>query len=196
MKQRRFLFLVTFLCIITSRGFGIPAKSIRSAVLAEVKKYPKLEIQDLYKLAYEAAMGNEHIMGNTDEARKYLNEELASIDTSSNEALIEYLFSDSTIARINLHAFKARNGNPEKLFDAMTKTAASIQPSTQWLRMFLGEIESLAANEKIPFKLQGVKNYFREMEQKKFPAVHHSKIVEERYHPSYRVVNVKWLSIQ
>ena len=62
--------------------------NIRRAVLAEVKRYPKLEIQDLYKLAYQAAMGNEHIMNDTADLQKSLNDDLAAVDAISDEPLL------------------------------------------------------------------------------------------------------------
>lgn len=171
-----------------------PSVNIRNAILAEIKKYPELEIQDLYKLAHQAAMGNEHIMADTIQAMKYLEEELASIDSSSAEPLVEYLRSDSAIARINLRSFKAQLGNPARLFAAMMKSAAKFEKSILLLRVFWGDIEILADEGNIPFKKDDLRKYFQEMEQQKFSPVHHSTIVTEKYHPAYRIVSDKKFS--
>jgi hypothetical protein len=195
MKQQLFLISVIFLCIITNEGFGRPAKNIYSAVLAEAKKYPKLEIRDLYKLAYQAAMGNEHIMNDTAAARIYLDEELASIDSSSREPLIEYLISDSSIIRINLRAFKARQGNSLKLMEAMIQTASNVQPSTDLLQQLWSNIETLAEEQKIPFNKMELDEYFQKMERQNFPAVHHSKVITDIYQPSYRIISKGTLSL-
>jgi hypothetical protein len=170
--------------------------NIRRAVLAEVKKYPKLEIQDLYKLAYQAAMGNEHIMTDTAALQKSLNDELAAIDALSNEPLLEYLTSDNSIARVNLRAFKAQQGNPTKLIVAMMQTSTSIQSSTGLLRQFWSDVEALADAGSIPFRKEDLDNYFSAMEKDNFPVVHHSQAVDSLYHPAYRIVAGKLFSIQ
>jgi hypothetical protein len=167
--------------------------NIRRAVLAEVKKYPKLEIQDLYKLAYQAAMGNEHFINDTAAVRNSLNDELAAVDALSDEPLIEYLTSD---ARVNLRAFKAQQGNPLKLIEAMIRTSSSVQSSTDLLRQFWSDVEALAEAGRIPFGKEDLDNYFNAMEKENYPAVHHSQAVDSIYHPSYRIVNGKLFSIQ
>jgi len=196
MKLQRLFITTTGLFLILNMGYGKPANNMRDAVLAEVKKYPKLEIQDLYKLAYQAAMGNEHIMSDTVTVQKYLEDELASVDTLSKEPLIEYLTSDRSIARVNLRALKARKINSDKLLQAMIRTEQSVKPSTDLLRQFWKDIESLAEEGKMPFTKEELGSYFNDMEQKNFPAVPHSKTVEDTYHPAYRIVDSKLFSIQ
>jgi hypothetical protein len=184
--------LLLALCICSSKE----VKNIRNAVLAEVKKYPNLEIQDLYKLAYQAAMGNEHILSDTLAVRKYLEEELASIDTLSEEPLIEYLTSDSSIARVNLRALKALKMNSKKLLKAMVQTAKSVKPSTDLLRQYWKDIESLGEEGNLPFTKEELSSYFNDIEQNKLPSVDHSKAVEGTYHPAYRIVDGTLFSIQ
>jgi hypothetical protein len=194
MKINRVLILIPIIVLTFGVGYGKEMKNIRRAVLDEVKKYPKLEIQDLYKLAYQAAMGNEHIMNDTAAAHKYLEEELASIDSSSSQPLMNYLTSDSSIARVNLRSFKAHKRNPAKLLEAMRKTASSFQPSQELLRSYLNDIETLAFDGKIPFKQNELNDYFQKMKQQNFPAVHHSKTVEENYRPAYRIISGREIS--
>jgi len=188
MKTRLLISAAFLLSMCTAPGFAKEATNIRSAILAEMKKYPALQMQDLYKLTYQAAVGNEHLMGDTAMARKYLLEELASVDSSSNEPYIEYLTTDSSVARINLRPFKARNGNPELLFQAMLKTTSLIKPSVETLRRFWSNVEFLAEEGKIPFKKKDLHTYFQTLEGQNFPAVHHSQPVKDTYHPAYRVV--------
>ncbi|MBN1397236.1 MAG: hypothetical protein JXA06_04305 [Bacteroidetes bacterium] len=171
--------------------YGREEKNIKDAVLAEVKKYAKLGIQDLYKLAYQAAMGNAHIMDDTVSARKYLETELASIDTLSDEPLVEYLVSDSSVARVNLRVFKKQKCNSDKLFTIMIKSASSINQSEELLQRFLDDIIELADKDCIPFEKDEVTAFFRDMKEKGFPVMHHSGIVNKEYRPAYRVLSGK-----
>ncbi len=188
MKTRLLISAAFSLSLCAAPGFAKEATNIRSAILTETKKYPGLQMQDLYKLTYQSAMGNEHLMGDTALARKYLLEELASVDSSSNEPYIEYLTTDSSVARINLRSFKAKRGNPESLFQAMLKSASLIKPSVETLRRFWSDVEFLAEEGRIPFKKKDLRAYFQMLEEQNFPAVHHSQPVKDTYHPAYRVV--------
>lgn len=188
MKRRQLWIIAVSLFIATSLSYGKTRQTIRTTILNEIKKYPKMEIQDLYKLAYLAAMGNEHIMSDTVAMHKYLEDELTTIDSSSREPLFEYLSTDSTIARVNLRVFKAQKGNPTTLVEAMVKTALIVKPSTDLLRWYWSEIEALSTEGKIPFKQQELKEYFFKMEQQKFPPVHHSRVVMKTYKPAYRII--------
>jgi hypothetical protein len=195
MNPKYFLIPSLVLSIFVYSGYARVRGTCRNAVLTEVRKYPKLEIQDIYKLVYQAAMGNEHIMADTVLVKKFLKEELNSIEASADEPLIEYLTSDSTIARINLRPFKAQKGNPDILITLMIKTAMSIKPSVEYLRFLWQDIEDLAVEKRISFSKDDLHSYFQEIEQQKFPAVHHSQAVKEAYHPAYRVISGKLITM-
>jgi len=196
MKSHRFFILALSLLLAVCICSSKEAQNIRRAVFAEVKKYPKLEIQDLYKLAYQAAMGNENIMDDKDAAKKSLDDELAAVDTLANEPLIEYLTSDSSMARVNLRAMKKQKKNSENLLEAIMQTASSVQPSTELLREFLSDLELLAEDGRIPFKKDDLSSYFSTKEKENYPAVRHSKAVDEEYRPAYRVVKGNQISLQ
>jgi hypothetical protein len=196
MESHRFFILAISLLLALSICSSKEAKNIRRAVFAEVKKYPDLQIQDLYKLAYQAAMGNDNITNDLVAVKKSLTDELAAVDTLSNEPLIEYLTSDSSIARVNLRAMKKQKKNSDKLFAAMVQTASSVQPSTDLLRQFLDDVEALAEDGRIPFKKDELNSYFSTMENQNFPAVNHSKTVDDEYHPAYRIAAGKQISLQ
>ena len=196
MKSHRFFILAISLLLALSICSSKEAKNIRRAVFAEVKKYPDLQIQDLYKLAYQATMGNDNITNDLVTMKKTLTDDLSAVDTLSDEPLIVYLTSDSSIARVNLRAMKKQKKNLDKLFAAMTQTASSVQPSTDLLREFWNDMEGLAEDGRIPFKKDELESYFSTMERQNFPIVNHSKIVDEEYHPEYRIVVGKQITLQ
>ncbi|HVN49309.1 MAG TPA: hypothetical protein VMU30_10885 [Bacteroidota bacterium] len=187
MQRKSFIFIVMIFAWHVG-GYAGQGQSITQNILEETHRHPKLTIQDIYKFAYQAAMGNEHLMTDTVTVRSYLQEEWNEIDSSYNEPLVEYLSSDSSIARINLRPYKQRGGSMEQLVAAMLQTAKSIRPSFSLLKKFLADIVALADQFLIPFKAEEVRNYFQEMEAKHYPAVHHSNEYETLYHPAYRVI--------
>lgn len=196
MKEYHIFILISYLLILINFCESKEITNIKQAILNEVKKYPKLEIQDLYKLAYQAAMGNEHIMKDTALSRKYLQEEIDAIDTVNNEPLIEYLSSDSTVARVNLKVFKSLKKDTRILFDAMINSAKNFKSSIKLLKCYLNDIEELAAESKIPFNLLEIQKYFQTMEQQNYPVMHHSETYKNLYKPAYRIINTKYLNMK
>jgi hypothetical protein len=184
----RYSFIPVCITIFISAAFAGDPPALRRTLLDEVRRHPQLQMQDLYKFAYQAAMGNEHIMADSAEMEKYLCQELAGITPGGPEDLVEYLTPDSSAVRVNLRPFKKLNGNAVKLVSLMIKSTRVFKPSREKLRIYLAGIEKLAEDGLIPFKAESIRTYFKQLEEKQFPAMHHSKIFEETYKPAYRVI--------
>jgi hypothetical protein len=184
----RYLLLLLFnIIFIPPANAGNPP-ALRKTLLDELRRHPQSQLQDLYKFAYQAAMGNEHIMADSVEMEKYLSQELADVTAGGSEDLVEYLTPDSSAVRVNLRPLKKLNGCARKLVSLMIKSTHVFVPSRAKLRLYLNDIEKLAEDGVIPFKKEAVQAYFKELQEKQFPAMHHSKIFEETYKPAYRVI--------
>ena len=162
-------------------GFG-------RVVLEHWARYPQMQPQDLYKLAFQGALGNEHLMSDTTMVRRYLLEELGSVQPSVDEPLVEAINPDGSLVRVNLRPFKAAGLDPEVLLEAMVRTGSTFVPSEQLLESFLGEIRRLSLEERIPVTLGVLLPYLEQQRAAGFPPVHHSAEYATHYHPAYRVV--------
>jgi len=155
----------------------------QKVVHEQLQRHPAMQIQDLYKLVYQATMGNEHLMTDSAAVHDYLIQELASIQAAAAEPLLEEISPDDEVVRINLRPFKARQGDQRILFQAMMQTARTFQKSQDRLERHLRELEPTAY-----FDAAAMQAYFREMRDKGCPAAHHSAVYAERYKPAYRVL--------
>jgi hypothetical protein len=72
----RYSFIPVCITIFISAAFAGDPPALRRTLLDEVRRHPQLQMQDLYKFAFQAAMGNEHIMADSAEMEKYLCQEL------------------------------------------------------------------------------------------------------------------------
>jgi hypothetical protein len=162
--------------------------SLQKLISTQLQRYPAMQLQDLYKLVFQAAMGNEHLMTDSAMVHDYLIKELASIDAASAEPLLEEISPGGEVVRLNLRPFKAQNGDHHALFQAMLQTARTFQKSPENLERHLSELENMAASGVLAFDAAAMQSFFREMREKGFPAVHHSAVYEERYKPAYRVI--------
>ena len=159
----------------------------------QLQRYPAIQIQDLYKLLYQAALGNEHLMTDSAMVHDYLIRELESIQASSVEPLLEEISPDGEVVRLNLRPFKAREGDHRALFQAMMQTTRAFQKSPERLEHNWRDLEQMAKSGAIAFDAATMQSFFREMREKGFPAVHHSAVYEEKYAPAYRVILKKYV---
>jgi hypothetical protein len=160
----------------------------KSVVLEQCARYPRMQMQDLYKLAFQGALGNEHLMTDTALVRDYLRKELEELGPLRGEPLFEEITPGGTLVRVNLRPFKDGGGDPERLLDAMFQTASAFEPSEERLESYLLSIRQLARDELIPITLGEFLPYVEHLRTSGFPALHHSASYEKEYHPAYRVV--------
>jgi hypothetical protein len=162
--------------------------AFRAVITAQLQRYPVMQIQDLYKLVYQAALGNEHLMSDSAMVHDYLIRELESVQADANEPLLEEISPDGAVVRLNLRPFKAQHGDHRALFQAMMQTARTFQKSPGGLARYLNRLEQMATSGDIPFDADAVQAFFREMREKGYPAVHHSAVYKEQYAPAYRII--------
>ena len=84
-------------------------------LVGHINRYPQMEIQDVYKLLYQGAMGSEHFLDSFDEFEKDLVNEWDRIEQNDNIPIWENIRPDGQIVRFYLAPFKARGGQAARL---------------------------------------------------------------------------------
>jgi hypothetical protein len=77
--------------------------------------------------------------------------------------------------------------------DAFVRTANEYRGTTERLWLYWSFAERLAEDGELPFKRADMRAFFKLAEEDEFPAVHHSTLYEDAYHPAYRVIKQKYL---
>jgi hypothetical protein len=152
-----------------------------------------MEVEDLYKLAFQAAMGSEHAVPDEAVARQWLERELSKLPAAAPEPLSEPLSPDGTLVRINLRTFVEQGGEVDLLLDAFVTTATRFEGSEDRLKSYWSDIEAMALAGELSFGIVELRVFFSEMESHGFPPVHHSTQYRDHYQPAYRVVLVELL---
>jgi len=165
----------------------------RRVVRHHLETYPSMEIRDLYKLTFQAAMGSEHAVPSREAARQWLEHELSTLETVSVESFSEPLSPDGDLVRVNLRAFVDSGGDLDGLLEAFVGTANQYQGSEERLERYWSYIEVMARKQEIPFDAVQVRQLWGEMVSQGLPAVHHSAPYRDRYQPAYRVVLLELL---
>ncbi|HCM96863.1 MAG: hypothetical protein A2X25_05395 [Chloroflexi bacterium GWB2_49_20] len=76
-------------------------------LLEHSARYPHLQVQDVYKLLYQAAMGSGHAVPDAARAQAWLEEEMRSLKADAHQPLVEQISPEARlerrIVRVHLH---------------------------------------------------------------------------------------------
>lgn len=154
-------------------------------------RYPRMQVQDLYKLLHQAALGSEHAVPDEVNARKWLQDELTSMGDGPEEPLIDPISPDGQIARLHLRSCLRAGIDPEAILAAFLRTAEEWRGSPTTLKEYGQSAVQQAEVEQWGIKKREIEAYFAAMEAKGFPAMHHSQVYRDCYRPAYRVVKTE-----
>ncbi len=152
------------------------------------RRYPRLQLADLYKLLHQASMGSEHAISDEAGARAWLERELATMGDGPEDPLIDAISPSGEIVRVHLRPYVAAGHNPERLLDAFLRTAREVRGSVERLRGYLEETEQMAVAGRVPLSPDQISELMGRVARQGFPALHHSETYERLYRPAYRVV--------
>lgn len=157
-------------------------------ILQHLQTYPQMQIQDVYKLCYQAAMGNAHHAVDASSVRNYLHTEFGQIEPDPDQPLFEKISPPNDVVRLNLRSFKAGEGDLDHLYQVMIQSSAMFEPSLVQLMVYWQWFEKMTMENSIPFSPTAIKEFTAEIQSRQFPAVHHSAVYRESYRPAYRVI--------
>ena len=159
----------------------------------QIARYPQMEIQDLYKLLFQAVMGSEHAISSLDAARSWLHQELENLPEGPIEPAIDVISPEDNIVRVNLRPFIQSGGDSSSLLDAFVRTANEYRGTKEGLWLYWSFAERLADDGELPFERTNMRAFYKLLEEDDFPAVHHSTRYEKAYRPAYRVIKQDYL---
>ena len=168
-------------------------KFVSQLLSAHLTRYPAMQLDDIYKLMHQAALGPGHAVDNPAAARKRLDQEWVALGEAPAEPLQDIISPDGRLGRVHLRSYLAAGGNPDALHRAFVETANSYPASPDKLAKFCGCLGDLAAAGGIPFAREDVLAYFEKIARDAYPPVHHSEAFRTAYRPAYRVVAVDLL---
>lgn len=160
----------------------------RRIVRSHSIRYPLMKCADIYKLAYQAAMGSAHGMNSVETAREYFEKEISSMNHESTEPVVDTIAHDGSISRIHIRPYLIAGYSPEKLFEAFLKTGKEYTGSTGKLELYCWWLIRMKKDGMLSDNLRAINQYVDEMSESGYPTVHHSTEYRNAYSPSYRVV--------
>lgn len=157
-------------------------------LLDQARSRPCWQLQDVYKLAFQAALGSEHAAPNEAAARQWLEQEAATLGAGPADPQIEPISPDGRLVRVNLRPYLAAGGNLDALLQAFLRTAVEWRGERETLLRYTSWVVEFAQAGRLPFPAAEMRAYFQRIAEADFPAAHHSASYREVYRPAYRVV--------
>jgi hypothetical protein len=147
-----------------------------------------LQVQDLYKLVYQGALGSEHAVTDASQTRVWLVREVNGLTEGPQEPVIEQISADGQVVRVNLRPYVTRGGDLEALLDGFIRTALEYKGTVAQLRRYWYYAQQMAEEGTLGLAGNELKSFFVQMEARGFPTMHHSQAYKRAYRPAYRVV--------
>jgi len=184
---------------ITIDSFAIQSGTIMKFVgelLAEhVARYPRMQLQDIYKLLHQAALGSGHAVNDEAAARSVLAREVAELVPDASGPMTETISPDGRLGRVHLRPYLQTGGDLDALATAFVRSAREVPGSPEKLKKFCGCLADLAGAGGIPFSHDATIAFFEQIATRQYPVVHHSAGYRSAYLPAYRVVCLEFLSL-
>jgi len=162
--------------------------TFESVLHDHIARYPSIQIQDVYKLIHQAALGSEHAVSSIEGTRNWMEREIAEMGAGPDEPVVDPISDDGQIVRVHLRPFVAQGDNPETLLDAFIRTANEYHGDAQTLKKY----RNIAARMG-HFSTDEMDDFIQSMQAQNYPAVHHSPEYERLYRPAYRVIWRKFI---
>ncbi len=197
------IFLMSFLLFVLTphlprETFRLQSLADRWGVLRLIEHHQSskrdLQVQDVYKLLYQAHFDVGYILTDTAAVVSYLLAELGSLDiTIGDESLVERISTSGKMVRINLRPFKNGEFQPDLLVQLMFRSAGAVKVDTSQFYREWNEFRSLVRFEVLEFPAKEVEQWNRQVIAGKLEPVHHSEKYRQANKPAYRVVRREFI---
>ncbi len=157
-------------------------------IINHYEKYPKLQIQDVFKYLYQSSYGCEHMVSSVETVVNYILQEYENL---SFENKFETDALDGEYCRVNL-SYMNTGLSADTLGKLFCLSAKKEADAKEKLINKISVVQKLICEKILPFPKDEFERNVKEWEDKGFAPVHHSDIFRQTYKPSYRVIASKF----
>lgn len=165
-------------------------EELRSILLQHHRRYPDMAIEDMIKLIYQNEFAGGHLITDETTSLARLSEETRALRADAPEPAGQTVFEDigNGLKRLNLWAIADSGIGLHTINRFFVSTANSWRGSISSLEKKLQFFSELCASGKLPYAPSEVAAHLATYRDQGYPAVSHSDVFRNSYHPAYRVV--------
>jgi hypothetical protein len=160
---------------------------MRPVLINHARRYPLWQVEDVYKLIHQAALGSEHALTGYAAARERLRREMAALSSGPEEPLIDPISPDGELVRVHLRSLARLRAGGDSLLEAFLRAPEVNAGSSGRVEAYAADAIHLARDGGLPFAGDDIIRFMARMNEAGFPAVHHSPVYRAAYRPTYRV---------
>lgn len=146
------------------------------------KRYPKMTPQDYVKLAYQSEFGPEHMVKDGEQAFFYLLKEWKNMGEADAACRRESI--GNGLCRFHLGRTEDMDETASLLAELFVRTAKEHTGSEKGL---LERLECLR-----DISVPGIEEWLSKYKSEGCPAIHHSQLFRDTYHPHYRLLRAEY----
>ena len=161
----------------------------RELLIKHYQRYPRLQIQDVFKYLYQSSFGCEHLITDLNSVIDNINRESEECDLNSQN-LIERL--DGEYSRVHL-SFLKHGLTAETFGKIFLKSAKNEAEGIANLEEKIKVATKLVQENKLPFSSTVFERAIKQWRNGGFSAVHHSNEFHSNYNPMYRVISNRYV---
>lgn len=146
-----------------------------------------MQIRDAAKLLYQSEFGGGHMIADETLILKRIQEEFNSMDfeLQKQDTTTELIGDD--ICRIYLSCL-TKGLSAVVLNQMFVQSANNRKGTVVGLERKIATFLKACKDKQLPFSEEDAKDFFKDWKAKGYPAISHSDIYRESYHPAYRVI--------
>lgn len=169
---------------------AIDKAKVRAAVEHQIKLFPDITLQDLYKGFFQDCFGPEHLVSDSATVAKYINEELAAFDSLSGPDADQLGFTDKFV-RVNLSVIKSGEFSEDEFIKAFMKSAKPTGYTVEKWKKDWREIDAVIASMKLnlPDYAEMSPKIFAMIDSGKYVMHHSEKFNKYNFH--YRLMSTE-----
>lgn len=159
---------------------------MRQLLLDHFKKYPLMQIQDCVKLLFQSRFGCGHFVAEPERTLARLQTEISGCPFRESAPLFEPL--GGGYCRLNLSALKADQLSLETLNQLFVFSSGQKTDGKAAFEKDLDLLGGMIREGTLPFAAADWEAFLTGYRAGGYPAVSHSEVYRDAYHPAYRVL--------
>ncbi len=165
-------------------------------LVSHANRYPKMGIQDAYKVLYQGCMGSEHLLDSFEEYEQDLLAEWEGLEENDQIPIWENIRPDGQIVRFYLAPYKARGGQISQLLTLCYWSSTLFEGSMEELKISWETLIKIVREKRWnKFSIEDILEFDHWLKKYQYPPVHHTEIYRKAYQPSYRLLQREFLNI-
>ena len=165
-------------------------------LISHLNRYPDMDVQDVYVLLYQGAMGAYYYSDDAKEFEARLEREWEETEPNENQALWEAIRPDGALVRAHIAPMKVRGIKHQALSTLCLWTASIFNGDKQDLLKGWETFSHLCSDNRCAkFSISEVNEFTTWLTENDYPILRHTPAYRAAYQPHYRVLKREFLSV-